>query len=351
MVVGTSEDNYKSISNGKVTYNITDVILGHGVVNTVYAATRLHDQRFVAAKIPKIRTADYEKEINVLALLCDAGKHPNIVELIDIVAHESLSSHQRSDNLYIILEYMHINLVRWLNTRGCGHFLPETVKMEISVQLYSGLAFLNAANIRHNSLDYSHILVDVFSGTFKISDFGQCTIVSGDTDEKKLDNCIDSAVKDLRYMTSWVIVPLWLCRHYADVECCPELDLDTIDSTLEDARNLVFSYTDNYYEVSGSMGTLLREEPNFWESKDEDDMRLKEMILWVHGLNCSRPQAGGDAIPERVVDILAIGLLYTELYKATAASIVHKMSLIHPPLTRFYARQFVTGNDITSCGN
>ncbi|XP_065189672.1 uncharacterized protein LOC135820283 [Sycon ciliatum] len=340
----SSDINYRSISNDQYAYRVSNTILGHGAFGAAWLGKRLHDNLAVVAKIPYARGADYETEVNAMALLFDAGGHQNIVSLVDFIVNADVP--EEGHKMLITLEKMDMNLEHWLGLRGRGSGLPEAVKLEISVQLYSGLAFIVNHGIIHEDLHEGNILVDVNNGVFKISDFGNSTVIPKDDNsfDQMLANVVDHAIKDLRDMTSSIIAYLWLSRFYAEGGFKFSTWSEMPDNEhVEEALSLVFS--DPVDEDDGPMAVKLKENPHFWESQTESDVMLKVEIIRAHRENCSQPNPShsGMAIPDHIADILAVGLLYTRLGDATATNMVQLIRQIHSPQNCLKARNFIRG--------
>jgi serine/threonine protein kinase len=90
-------------------------------------------------------------------------KHPNICELKEVILTR--------DNLYMVLEYCHQNLSRYMRARS----FTEMEVYDITCQLLSGLNAIYEKNILHRDLKPGNILVDITNRAhhvFKIADFG-----------------------------------------------------------------------------------------------------------------------------------------------------------------------------------
>ena len=97
------------------------------------------------------------REISVLRQL----KHPNIVELSDVIQSEG--------RLYLVFEFVDKDLKKYLE--AChGPLSPQLIK-SYSIQLLRGLEYCHVRGIMHRDLKPQNILVSR-DGRLKIADFG-----------------------------------------------------------------------------------------------------------------------------------------------------------------------------------
>ena len=100
-------------------------------------------------------------EINEIKLLRLLGKHPNIVNYLDVCITER-------DKLVLILEYARKGTLESLMRHAV---LDEDIIMTWIIDILDGLCFLHTNLIIHRDLKPENILV-MSDGTLKISDFG-----------------------------------------------------------------------------------------------------------------------------------------------------------------------------------
>jgi serine/threonine protein kinase len=109
----------------------------------------------------------FEREVRVQQGL----RHPNLVQLLDVVYH--------TDLIFLIMEYCpNADLCQLIADRGR---LEECEVRRIFAQLVDAMAYLHGRSIAHRDLKPNNILLDEFFNP-KISDFGLCH----QTDDKKL---------------------------------------------------------------------------------------------------------------------------------------------------------------------
>ncbi|KAK2947641.1 putative Cyclin-dependent kinase 1 [Blattamonas nauphoetae] len=141
--------------------------LGEGTYGVVYKARNTTTNQIVAMK--KIRLETQEEGVPSTAIREVAAltelKHPNIVELIDII-------HQNND-LYIITEFCEHDLKKHMKAMeqvGQQFLHPDLVKSYLH-QLLLGMEYCHSHRMMHRDLKPQNILVDR-SGNLKIIDFG-----------------------------------------------------------------------------------------------------------------------------------------------------------------------------------
>lgn len=139
--------------------------IGSGTYGVVYKGVNKKTNETIAIKKIKIEL-DSEgvpstalREISILREL----KHKNIVELKDVVCSEN--------KLYLLFEYLEIDLRKYLESLGESEVLdPEVVKSFI-FQIIEGVAYCHSKKIIHRDLKPQNLLLDQ-NGKVKIADFG-----------------------------------------------------------------------------------------------------------------------------------------------------------------------------------
>jgi cyclin-dependent kinase 1 len=148
-------DRYQKIEkNGHV---------GEGTYGVVYKAKDKHTNDFVALKRIRLEVEDEGipsttlREISVLRQL----KHPNIVELNDVVQSEG--------RLYLVFEFVDKDLKKYFE--ACeGPLSPQLIKSYCH-QMLSGLHFCHVRGVMHRDLKPQNVLVSR-DGRLKLADFG-----------------------------------------------------------------------------------------------------------------------------------------------------------------------------------
>ena len=136
--------------------------LGEGTYATVYRAQHLASGLMVALK--EIRLSADEgapstaiREISLMKEL----KHPNIVQIIDVIHTETV--------LVLVFEICEIDLKNYMDQRNGIIQLPHIKSM--LRDLFSGLAYCHSQKVLHRDLKPQNLLLTA-GGTLKLADFG-----------------------------------------------------------------------------------------------------------------------------------------------------------------------------------
>jgi len=154
---GQSISRLWQIEASELDFGNTPAVLGSGTFGVVHLAKYRGD--LVAVKIPKIGLEDFQKEKDILLSL----RHRNIVLCQGEV-------HLPSGQQGIVLEYMEKGTLKDYVERN--HPLPPDQKINLSLGMAKGLAFLHGEAIFHRDLSHNNVLIDD-TGTAKITDFGK----------------------------------------------------------------------------------------------------------------------------------------------------------------------------------
>lgn len=148
-------DRYQKIEkNGHV---------GEGTYGVVYKAKDKQTNEFVALKRIRLEVEDEGipsttlREISVLRQL----KHPNIVELSDVVQSEG--------RLYLVFEFVDKDLKKYFEACD-GPLSPQLIK-SYTHQMLSGLHYCHVRGVMHRDLKPQNVLVSR-DGRLKLADFG-----------------------------------------------------------------------------------------------------------------------------------------------------------------------------------
>jgi len=137
--------------------------VGEGTYGVVYKARDKQTDEIVAMKRIRMEIEDEGipsttlREISVLRQL----KHPNIVELSDVV--------QSDGRLYLVFEFVDKDLKKYFEACD-GMLTPELIK-SYAFQLCKGLEYCHVRGVMHRDLKPQNILVSR-DGRLKIADFG-----------------------------------------------------------------------------------------------------------------------------------------------------------------------------------
>ncbi|KDO31519.1 CMGC/CDK/CRK7 protein kinase [Saprolegnia parasitica CBS 223.65] len=152
-------------------YTIIDKV-GSGTYGEVYKCQHKITKDIVALK--KLRQ-EVEKngfpitsirEMRILKQL----KHPNIVELKEIVSKQEAPKDGKKPPLYFAFEYMEHDLSGLLNHEKVPRFTRTQVQCYMR-QLLTGVAFMHGHKIMHRDIKASNLLLNN-EGMLKIADFG-----------------------------------------------------------------------------------------------------------------------------------------------------------------------------------
>jgi serine/threonine protein kinase len=155
-----NKDKYFRLGNYIIYKNIK---IGKGSFSVIKLGKKIDDGKLVAVKIiknvrnPKKRDL-IKREIQILRKV----KHPNIIELYDVLMDEN------NDNVYLMLEYCDIGDLKTFQNKKKFH---EYKALKIAHQIKSALKYLFENNIIHRDLKPHNILLDD-NYNIKLTDFG-----------------------------------------------------------------------------------------------------------------------------------------------------------------------------------
>jgi serine/threonine protein kinase len=138
--------------------------IGSGTYGVVYKGKNKEKNEIIAIKKIKIELESEGvpstalREISILREL----RHPNIVELKDVVCSEN--------KLYLIFEYLELDLRKYFEQQPNEYLDLELIKSFLN-QLLEGIAYCHSKKIIHRDLKPQNLLIDQ-SGSLKIADFG-----------------------------------------------------------------------------------------------------------------------------------------------------------------------------------
>lgn len=137
--------------------------LGEGTYGVVYKCKNKDNHELVALKKIRLENEDEGipstaiREISILKQL----KHPNIVNLIDLIHGEK--------KLHLVFEYLDYDLKKFLEHNN-GPLHPQLVKSYL-YQLLDAITYCHSKRILHRDLKPQNLLIDK-SGHIKLADFG-----------------------------------------------------------------------------------------------------------------------------------------------------------------------------------
>ncbi|KAM0021092.1 putative protein kinase CAMK-CAMKL-CHK1 family [Helianthus debilis subsp. tardiflorus] len=181
--------------------------LGHGTFAKVYHARNLKTGKSVAMKmvgkekVIKVGMTDQiQREIAVMKMV----KHPNIVELHEVMASKS--------NIYFAME-----LVRGgeLFSKIAKGRLPEDVARSYFQQLISAVDFCHSRGVYHRDLKPENLLLDE-EGNLKVTDFG----LSAFSDHIRQDGLLHTTCGTPAYVAPEVIGKKGYDGAKADIWSC-----------------------------------------------------------------------------------------------------------------------------------
>lgn len=170
-----------SVASGNV-YNINRKIRDaiYGSVRQGYVVQQregsyhlMVDQRVALKVIKRERLSrpqseDPLKEIAVMQRLRQAGIHPNVMHLVEVV--------QDQENIYIILPFCGGGeLCQWFENQR--RILSEDVARKIFLQVMDGLQYLHDHGVVHRDISLENLLVDQTGEHCIIIDMGMCVLL------------------------------------------------------------------------------------------------------------------------------------------------------------------------------
>jgi cyclin-dependent kinase 1 len=139
--------------------------IGSGTYGVVYKGRNKKTNEVIAIKKIKIELESEGvpstalREISILREL----KHPNIVELKDVVCSEN--------KLYLLFEFLEIDMRKYLESLADEEYLEADIIKSFVFQILEGVAYCHSKKIIHRDLKPQNLLLDQY-GTVKIADFG-----------------------------------------------------------------------------------------------------------------------------------------------------------------------------------
>lgn len=182
-------------------------LLGQGTFAKVYHARNIKTSHNVAIKVIekekvfKVGLIDQiKREISVMRLV----KHPNIVQLFEVMASKS--------KIYFVLEY--VKGEELFNKISRGR-LKEEVARKYFQQLISAVYFCHSRGVYHRDLKPENLLLDE-NGNLKVSDFG----LSALAESKRQDGLLHTACGTPAYVAPEVITRKGYDGARADIWSC-----------------------------------------------------------------------------------------------------------------------------------
>ncbi|CAH8584332.1 unnamed protein product [Dicrocoelium dendriticum] len=151
-------------------YDLADFMrlekIGEGTYGVVYKCRNRKTLRLAALK--KIRLENDEEGVPSTAIreisLLKELQHPNIVSLEQVIMD--------SGRLYLVFEYLNVDLKRYLDEHGRKNRLEPTLVKSFMYQMLQGLLFCHGRRVIHRDLKPQNILVDIGRKIVKLADFG-----------------------------------------------------------------------------------------------------------------------------------------------------------------------------------
>ncbi|KAJ9577155.1 hypothetical protein L9F63_006277, partial [Diploptera punctata] len=140
--------------------------IGEGTYGVVYKARNVSTGELVAMKKIRLESENEEgipstalREISLLKEL----QHPNIVRLQNVLMEES--------RLYLIFEYLHMDLKKYIDTLDGNMMDPARVKSYL-FQITQAILFCHKRRVLHRDLKPQNLLIEKNSNIIKVADFG-----------------------------------------------------------------------------------------------------------------------------------------------------------------------------------
>lgn len=155
------------VGKSRSVYNFERLnVIGQGTYGVVYRARDKETQAIVALK--KLRMEREKEGMPLTSLreirLLKACRHPNVVELQDIVVGNKL------DSIFLVFEYCENDLATLLDTGMKRKFTEGEVKCLLR-QLLSAIAYMHDRWMIHRDIKMSNLLYNN-RGCLKVADFG-----------------------------------------------------------------------------------------------------------------------------------------------------------------------------------
>ena len=180
----------------KAAYNnlLIDKVLGSGSESTVYKVRHTLDKNFYALKMTEY---DYLSKWNIEISILSQLTHKNIVRYYNSWIDLDFRNKSDKSYLYTQIEICDMNLYDYCKTND----LSLKQKINIIMQIVTGVRFLHEHNIIHRDLKLSNMLIKgIEDPVIKISDFGCSKIFDSNIIDKTLSN--DKVIESKRFTFS-----------------------------------------------------------------------------------------------------------------------------------------------------
>ena len=152
-------------------YEYITTFIGEGAYGAVHKARDRNTGQIVAVK--RTTLGDPASDYDNYVLMCRAvtreldvlmrTDHPNVVRMLD--------HYRTGDRVYIVLEYLPMDLTHFMKKRRLGRILERQAK-KIIRKVMLGLAHMHAMGFVHRDVTARNVLISEDGNTVKIADFG-----------------------------------------------------------------------------------------------------------------------------------------------------------------------------------
>ena len=317
----------------QVRYRTTEQILCSTSNSRVMLAQRESDSFECAVKFPECRRENNDAEIAIMMdLLRLPDYSPYLVKLLDAGIEETQPPFWPRR----IIMQRHTSCLRTY-MEEVGN-MPKGVRLEITRQLYSGLAFLHNACVAHDDPFPGNVLVERSEGCVKICDLGTSKYVVPDQPYGRR-----FLWSDLMLMTTRVVYTLWLRQPFLTnkdtVTQALNEDPGFTAKVVDEAAHHFFQHADRMTREEGYA------EQQVWERSVQPTAYLRRAIAEMHRWYWQTPSLQypdvSMGVPTELLPTVRIGNLLASQADIDIENILTSISALVTDEIREHAEQYI----------
>eukprot|EP00117_Sycon_ciliatum_P011766 scpid84085/ scgid13100/ Cell division control protein 7 len=326
-------------------YLLTDLCMGMGVNAEVILATGSGPSVVELAVKCYLNEDPNEskKEIEVMQHLNSGlgAAHPNIMPLLDVVTRDlSLMPGPRC----IVMPCGTSSLEEWFLENGLD--LPQVVRIEITRQLLSGLAYLQLKGVVHRDLHFHNFMMHSMEGVVKFADFGSAEIlpIPDDDPERSAEYRLR---EELARLVTGLVAEMWLGRKYGEQEANASDAFKGQEDVAEEHANLAVELAYHHAKESQRFSRcffMTCEKVQDWNRVFRSHPNIEPLVYCVHEWEWTQvtsPDPMFEAPPSHVITALRGAMQLGPEDATTAVAVSAAMDAVVPNSQRSAATKFI----------